>query len=168
MNIYLIRHALARYDTGEPYHLPPGPPLAEAGLEQAAAAARLLRHVHIDRVVSSPMRRCLMTAEPLAAQLGIDLQIDDDLGEMKQGEPLHDMQIRMLRAVLSQVDVETAALVSHAAPIEQLLGAITQGRVVLPPPGDRGARVGVGHVWQLIHHSGQWHARQLVDGGVKV
>lgn len=166
--IYLIRHALARYDTGVPYHLPPGPPLADAGLEQAAAAARLLRHVRIDRIACSPMRRCLMTAEPLAAQLRLDIQIDEDLGEMKTGEPLPDMSLRMMRAVLNQADVESVALVSHAAPIEQLLMAITNKRVVLPPPGDRGARVGVGHVWQLIHHSGQWHAHHIVDGGVKV
>src|SRR5919199_6136676 len=33
--IYLIRHASARYDTGVPYHIAPGPPLTDAGIEQA-------------------------------------------------------------------------------------------------------------------------------------
>lgn len=166
--IYLIRHALARYDTGTPYHIAPGPPLADAGVDQATAAAKLLEHAHIERVVSSPMRRCIMTAEPVCAQFGLDLQIDDDLGEMQGGEKPAEMAMRMLRATLAQIDVSVVALVSHAAPIEQLVLALTHGEAVLPPPGDRGAHVGVGHVWQVMRRAGKWEAHHLLPGGVRM
>ena len=165
--IYLVRHALARYDTGVPYHIAPGPHLADEGIAQAAAAAELLKHARIERVVSSPMRRCIMTAEPLVAQLGIDLRLDDDLGEMQTGEKNEAMALRMMRAVLANTDISSVALVSHAAPIEQLVLALTHGKAILPAPGDRGARIGCGHVWQVMRHDGTWHAHHLPAGGVK-
>ena len=164
--IYLIRHALARYDTGVPYHIAPGPPLAEVGMEQAAEAAKLLEHARIERVVSSPMRRCIMTAEPLCARLGLDLQLDDDLGEMQIGEKPAEMAMRMLRATLAQSDVSVVALVSHAAPLEQLVLALTYGAATLPAPGEPGTRIGAGHVWQVMRNAGKWHAHHLPIGGV--
>lgn len=166
--IYLVRHALARYDTGVPYGIAPGPPLAEAGIAQAEAAADLLEGTGIARVVSSPLRRCRMTAEPICAKLGLDLQIDDDLGEMQGAEQPSDVAMRMLRAVLANVDVPVVALVSHAAPIEQLFLALTHGRIVLPAPGDRGARIGTGEVWQALRYNGEWHVHQLRLGGVRM
>ena len=168
MIIYLIRHALARYDTGVPYGIAPGPPLAESGIEEAAAVARLLAPCAIERVVSSPMRRCVMTAEPLSARFGLDLQLDDDLGEMQPGEKPEQMALRMLRATLAQIDVPVVALVSHAAPLEQLMLALTHGKCALPAPGDRGARIGTAHVWQVMRHRGEWHAQHLRPGGVRV
>src|SRR3712207_4344718 len=120
MLIYLVRHALARYDTGVPYGTPPGPPLSDVGLEQAAATASLLQYAGLERIVSSPMRRCTMTAEPLAALFGLDLEIDDDLGEQQSNETQAEVTVRMLRAMLNQIDRGTTALVGHAAPIEFL------------------------------------------------
>ncbi len=168
MMLYLVRHALARYDTGVPYGIAPGPPLGDEGIAQALEAAKLLRATGIERVVSSPMRRCAMTAEPLCAQLGLDLQLDDDLGEMQHDEKPNDVAMRMMRAALANVDVSVVALVSHAAPLEQLMLALTHGRCTLPAPGDRGARIGVAHVWQVLRHSGHWHAHHLPVGGIKM
>ena len=165
--MYLIRHALAHYDSGIPYHLVPGPALTETGLEQAAEAARLLEHAGIRRVVSSPMRRCIMTAEPLCTRFGLELQIDDDLGEMQQGETPAAVGLRMLRASLTHVDAPGVALVSHAAPLEQLILALTRGQFRLPAPDQRGAHIGVGHVWQVMRRDGQWHACHLPAGGVR-
>ena len=82
MLIYLIRHALADYTTGVPYHIAPGPGLSETGYAEASAIVPLLVHCGIERVMSSPMRRCLQTAEPLCAAIGLEPLIDDDLGEM--------------------------------------------------------------------------------------
>jgi len=167
MMIYLVRHALARYDTGVPYGIAPGPPLAEEGIAQANAAAQLLRHVGVQRVVSSPMRRCTMTAEPLCTQFGLDLRLDDDLGEVQSDEKPNDLALRMMRAVLSNIDVDVVALVSHAAPLEQLMLAMTHGRCRLPAPSDRGARIGTAHVWQVMRLNGEWHAHHLPVGGVR-
>ena len=167
MLIYLIRHALPHYNTGVPYHTAPGPHLTDEGMEQAASVARLLAHSRIERVVSSPMRRCVLTAEPLSAALGLDLQIDDDLGESQPGEPPAEVALRMMRAVLAQAGVPVVALVSHAHPLEQLLRTLTRGQVVLSAPDNRGARIGVAHVWQVMRRDGLWHARHLPPGGVQ-
>jgi broad specificity phosphatase PhoE len=167
MLIYLIRHALADYTTGMPYHISPGPDLSETGYAEAAAIAPLLAPCGIERVISSPMRRCLQTAEPLCAALGIEPLIDDDLGEMAAGEAPAAMGLRMLRAVLAQADGSAVAFVSHAAPIEQLILALTRGAAVLPPPGDRGARIGTSHVWQVLRTSEGWQALHVAPGGVR-
>lgn len=161
MQIYLVRHALPDYATGVAYHLPPGPPLTETGMEQAAGAARLLSRFPIRRVVSSPMRRCLMTAEPIAATLGLDLLTDADLGEQQPGGTPMATALRMLRAALSQSDAQTVALVSHSGPLEQLLLALTNNRLELPRADGRGCRIGVADVWHAQRRDGLWTARQL-------
>jgi broad specificity phosphatase PhoE len=166
--IYLIRHALADYTTGTPYHLMPGPGLSETGREEASATARLLARSGIELVVSSPMRRCVQTAEPLCATLSLDLQLDDDLGEMRTGEKPAEMALRMLRATLAYSNRSAVALVSHAAPIEQLILALTRGEALLPTPGDRGARIGTAHVWQVLRDGGNWRAHHLPAGGVRL
>ena len=166
MLIYLIRHGLADRTTGVPYHIAPGPPLTAVGVQQAAASAELLRYAAIGRVVSSPMRRCTMTAQPLCERFGLEIEIDDDLGEMQPGEPAAEVALRMMRAVLAHVDIGAVAFVSHAAPLEQLMLTLTHRRVVLPAPGEGGARLGAADVWQILRHEGQWHASYLPTGGI--
>ncbi len=161
MQLYLVRHALPDFNTGVPYHTPPGPSLTDLGMEQARAAAQLLRRTKIERVVSSPMRRCLMTAEPIAATFGLDLGVDPDLGEMQPGEASAAMALRMMRAVLNQIDVAAVALVSHAGPLEQLLLTLTNNRLTLPKPDARGCRIGVAHIWHVQRRDGMWDARHL-------
>ena len=158
VQVYLVRHARPEFGAGGAYHLPPGPPLTDTAREQAAAVARLLAQVPIARVVSSPLRRCLMTAEPIGAQLGLDLQGDPDLGEQQPGEVPTSVAVRMVRAVLNQSAVPGVALVSHAGPLEQLLGAVVQDRLVLPPPDARGCRLGVASVWHVQRRGGLWQA----------
>lgn len=164
--IYLVRHALADYASHTPYNTLPGPSLTATGIEQAAASAKLLEHSGIERVVSSPMRRCVMTAEVLCTASGLDLRIDDDLGEVQHGETSAEVALRMLRAMLAQVNLASVALVSHSAPMEELMLALTHRQLALPQPDHRGARIGVAQIWQLMHHSGRWHAQYLPPGGV--
>ncbi len=168
MLIYLVRHALSDYNTDLPYHTVPGPPLSDEGVRQAQAAAQLLGRSGLKRVVSSPLRRCLQTAGAIAGALSVEPEVDDDLGEMQPGESPESMKVRMLRAVLSQVDATSVALVSHAAPLEHLLLALTHNECLLPPPGDRGARIGTSHVWQLHRRDGRWQAEYLPVGGVQL
>ena len=66
------------------------------------------------------------------------------------------MALRMVRAVLNQSDVPGVALVSHAGPLEQLLGALVQDRLVLPPPDARGCRLEVASVWHVQRRRGRW------------
>ncbi|MEU1878572.1 bifunctional RNase H/acid phosphatase [Streptosporangium sp. NPDC020072] len=63
------------------------PELTPNGLAQAeAAAARLTREPYdVQVVVSSPLRRALVTAEAVAARLGLDVVVEPDLRETDFG-----------------------------------------------------------------------------------
>lgn len=81
--LYLIRHGKPASTWGG-HDDDPG--LDETGRAQAEAARDwLLSRPAAERprlVVSSPLRRCRETAEPTAAALGVDLEIDPIVGEI--------------------------------------------------------------------------------------
>lgn len=166
MLIYLIRHAAADRTSPTSYHTLPGPSLTTEGAEQAQATARLLGRAGIERVVSSPMRRCVMTAEPICRVAGVPLETDADLGEIQPDEPEAEVAVRMLRSTLTQIGSTTIALVSHAAPIEHMMLALTHNRVLLPMPDRHGARIVTAGVWQLVRRGGDWRARYLPPDGI--
>lgn len=165
MFVYLIRHAQPFYNAPMPYHLPPGPGLTEKGLAQAAALVPMLRNAGIARLVSSPLRRCVMTAEPLAAALNMDIRIDEDLREGQPGESPTEVLVRMLRATLAQSDAQVVALFSHAAPLTELLRSLTRDEIVLPPKDYRGNHVAEAMVWALHNRGGRWRATHLPPEG---
>ena len=81
MELLLIRHALpVRIDEGA-VDGPADPRLAALGQRQADALAEWLATEEIHAVWTSPMRRARETATPLAAALGVDIQIDAGLAE---------------------------------------------------------------------------------------
>lgn len=165
MYLYLIRHAQPFYNAPMPYHLPPGPGLTDHGLSQAEALVPMLRNVGIERIVSSPLRRCLMTVEPLAAALNLDLGVDEDLREGQPGENTADLLVRMLKATLAQSDARVVALCSHAAPLTELLRTLTRDEIVFPPKDYRGNYVAECMVWGVVNRDGRWKARHLPPGG---
>lgn len=73
----------------------PGIHLTDAGREQAADLARRFTGVSVVRVVTSPLERCVETAEPLAAAVGVPLTEEPDLLECAYGawtgRPLADL-----------------------------------------------------------------------------
>lgn len=78
----MIRHGLpVRVDEGDGTAGPADPALSERGVEQAEALADWLRHEDVDAIWSSPMRRALETAAPLARELGLPVTIDEGLCE---------------------------------------------------------------------------------------
>jgi broad specificity phosphatase PhoE len=81
--VYLVRHARPSALWGGADE---DPGLDELGVTQAQFAARQLLSVPIAEqpagIVSSPMRRCLETAKPLAEALGLAVEIDCGLGEI--------------------------------------------------------------------------------------
>lgn len=81
--LYLIRHGKPAAAWGEGDG---DPGLDETGHAQArAVAVRLMALPEVDRpvlVVSSPLRRCRETAQPLADALGVSVEIDPGVGEI--------------------------------------------------------------------------------------
>lgn len=61
-------------------------PLSELGHQQAAEAAEALVQWAPRRILSSPLDRCLAIAEPAAAALGIEVEVDDRAVEFCFGE----------------------------------------------------------------------------------
>jgi probable phosphoglycerate mutase len=82
MQLLLIRHALPlRTQAGEGSD----PELAELGWQQAQRVPAALARFPISRVVSSPQRRAVQTAQPLAELRGLDVDIDERLAEYDRG-----------------------------------------------------------------------------------
>jgi len=81
--IYLIRHGKPASVWGDE---DPDPGLDETGRDQAQGAADTLMALAPGErprfVVSSPLRRCRETAQPLADALGVSVEIDPAVGEI--------------------------------------------------------------------------------------
>ncbi|MHC9296726.1 histidine phosphatase family protein [Mycobacterium sp. LTG2003] len=92
MQLLLVRHAL-------PLRSEPGqgsdPVLSETGAEQAGRLPAALARFPISRVVSSPQRRAVQTADPVAAALGLSVEVDERLAEydrdMSHYVPIEDI-----------------------------------------------------------------------------
>lgn len=78
MQLLLVRHALPlRSDRGEGAD----PELSETGVQQAARLPEALARFPLSRVVSSPQRRAVQTAEPVARARSLRIDIEDRLAE---------------------------------------------------------------------------------------
>lgn len=64
----------------------PGVHLNEKGRQQAAGLAALLKEQPIAAVYSSPLERCMETAEPLARALGMTVRAEPGVMEVNYGE----------------------------------------------------------------------------------
>ncbi|MFR9753384.1 histidine phosphatase family protein [Nocardia sp. 004] len=87
MQLILVRHAQPIRELNPAG--PADPQLAPIGVEQARRVAAALDHHRIARVVSSPQRRARETAAPTAVQLGLDVEIVDDLAEYDRDLPAY-------------------------------------------------------------------------------
>lgn len=74
MIAYIVQHA-------EKERFPGDPTLTARGRQQARSLARHFKSCAVDVVVSSPYRRAVETARPVADALGLALQRDDRLRE---------------------------------------------------------------------------------------
>lgn len=84
MQLLLVRHAL-------PLRSEPGqgsdPDLSEEGVEQAKRLPDALARFPIKRLLSSPQRRALQTAQPVADTVGLSVEVDDRLAEYDRDLP---------------------------------------------------------------------------------
>jgi probable phosphoglycerate mutase len=83
--ILLIRHGLAEYKPGRLYGWTPGVHLSSDGREQAKRLAERLEPVPLKALYSSPLERCCETAEAIAVERKLKVEVVDDLGEVQYG-----------------------------------------------------------------------------------
>jgi len=86
MQVLLVRHALPlRSEHGEGSD----PDLSEEGLAQVKRLPEALARFPISRVVSSPQRRAIQTAEPVAAARELSVEIDHRFAEYDRDLPVY-------------------------------------------------------------------------------
>ena len=165
--LYLIRHATPDWSRSDlVYHLPPGPPLTVEGQQQAAAVGAYLLLVNVRQFFSSPLERCLHTAQIAAGIAGASITMADGLIEWQPAEQTLAVQDRM-RPVLEQAitacqKTGPVALFTHGGPIGALLLELGMDEPTLvkhrifdhhnpvPPAGAwRAQRVHPGAAWEL-------------------
>ena len=94
MQLLLIRHALpSRTQVGEGSD----PELTEAGREQARRLPGALERFPLSRLVSSPQRRAVQTAEPVAKARALAIDVDERFAEYDRGHS-HYLPIEQVRA----------------------------------------------------------------------
>jgi broad specificity phosphatase PhoE len=81
--VHLLRHGEVRNPGHVIYARLPGFHLSEEGRVMAKAAASFLAGRDVTALFSSPMERARETAEPLAAQFGLEVGVDDRLTEAR-------------------------------------------------------------------------------------
>ncbi len=85
MILYLVRHGQSLYNLERRIQGQADVALSPLGLRQGAAVAAALAKLPIDAVYSSPLRRAMETAEPVAAEHGLTIHTDDRLKEINAG-----------------------------------------------------------------------------------
>jgi probable phosphoglycerate mutase len=141
VELVLVRHGLPTRVENEP-GTPADPPLSEEGREQARRVAEWLAPEGFDVVYSSPMRRAVETAEPLAGLLGLEVVVDDELAELDRGHhfyvPVEELKRtgdpryqQLLDGTLyGDVDVETWSKVASLA-VQRVIEAHPGERIAL-------------------------------------
>jgi probable phosphoglycerate mutase len=81
----LLRHGQTPMSVEKRYAGRSDIPLTEAGVAQAAAAARRLATAGLDAIVASPLQRTVQTAEAVAAVTGLAVATDDGFRETDFG-----------------------------------------------------------------------------------
>ncbi|MBV8636849.1 MAG: histidine phosphatase family protein [Candidatus Eremiobacteraeota bacterium] len=85
MIVSIVRHGETDWNREGRYQGQRESRLTETGRQQANALADALGGARISRVISSPLARCVDTAAPLAARLGVDIEVDRRLIEISHG-----------------------------------------------------------------------------------
>jgi 8-oxo-dGTP diphosphatase len=147
-SIYVVRHARAQARdrwSGDDRRRP----LTKSGRRRADALAALLLDSPIQRILSSPYRRCLETVAPLAQRRGVPVETSPDLAEgADQGAVL---------ALIGRVE-DGSVLCSHGDVILAMLEHLA-GQGVLSPAEVHAEK---GSIWLLKRVEGHVaHARHI-------
>ncbi len=177
--ILLIRHGRTDFNDEGRFQGQLDPPLNAQGWEQARQTAAQLRHLGIQAIYSSDLQRARATAQALAEELGLPLNLDPRLREVHLGEwqGLLVEEVREREAHLFAQRRQNPASVAppggeNAQQVQQrMLAALReiaarhpQGTVAVISHGFAIAtvlahvrQVPLGEVWSLVPQNGQVH-----------
>ena len=142
MDLLLVRHALPVRADGE--GATADPPLSDFGRLQAAATAAFLAGERIDAVVASPLQRAIATAQPLADQLGFEVEVVEGLREIDPfgGSYIPAEELTTDHAVVADMAEDPFALFAGAGGFEAFRSTVV-GAVDGIVASNRGRRVAV-------------------------
>lgn len=143
--VFLLRHAEKGTDDAR------DPGLAARGTERAASLAELLEHAGVTHLFASEFRRTQATLAPLAAALGLDVEIVSARSPDEQVAALRALPAGSVAVVAGHSNTTPALVRALGGEVDRLkasrsgdvLGEDEYGRlfvVVLPPP-ERGVAV---------------------------
>jgi len=101
MELFLVRHGESQGNIGASDG--PDPALTDLGTRQAEAVAERLRHAGLVALYSSPLRRALETARPVAVATGLPIKLVVDLSET-WGLGFRGMSLSQIRSKFSPVE----------------------------------------------------------------
>lgn len=169
MSIFLIRHGETALNAARVLQTP-DTPLSERGLAQAEALARRLAAEGVTAILSSDLRRAVMTAERLRDACGAPLTLDPGLQERNfgdvRGRPYASLDADILSpsyeppggeswpAFRARVDAAWARVVAARAATAGDLAVVTHG-LVCHVLAEHHLRLGVGVP------PGAWHNASL-------
>jgi phosphohistidine phosphatase len=132
MKLYFLRHGIAA-DAGPAGTGDAGRPLTKEGIAKMQAEARGMHRLglKLDALLSSPLVRARETAAIVARELGLELQLADELA------PGCDTA-RLFALLGEHRAAERVMLVGHEPDFSSLIGALTGGSQVLMKKGGLG------------------------------
>lgn len=121
MELYFLRHGIAA-DVGPEGSGDAGRPLTKEGITKMQSAARGMRKLglRLDALLSSPLVRAHQTAKIVAREIGLELQLAEELS------PGCDLA-RLFGLLGEHRAAERVMLVGHEPDFSQLIGALTGG-----------------------------------------
>ncbi|MGC5076732.1 histidine phosphatase family protein [Agrococcus sp. DT81.2] len=175
MEIALVRHGQTDFNRDGKLQGTSDIPLNETGIAQAHTAARLLADDRWDAVVSSPLERAAVTADIIAATLGLDVSgryaslIERAYGEAEGltkeqaverfgtdwpgEEDFDDLQRRAVAAVdevAARNPVDALVIVTHGTFIRAFADHVTGIETRTPDNAHSVRFAGVPGAWQLV------------------
>lgn len=135
-HVFLVRHARTALNAGGQLRGHLDPPLDDLGATEARGLADTLGYLRPTRIVASPLRRAVQTAEPLARRCRLQVEVDAGLIDRDYGEWAgwrEEDLVDRWGSVAAAPGVEAAAAVVHRAMsvLDAQRGVIGDGPVVL-------------------------------------
>lgn len=86
LRLYLVRHGETVWNTERRYQGMTDIELSQDGYKQAACLAERFKSIEIDKIYSSPLKRAMETAKPIADEKGLEIIPEDSFREIYFGE----------------------------------------------------------------------------------
>lgn len=134
--VYVLRHTKAGLRTAW-IGVDVERPLTRRGRRQARRLVERFQGLDLERLLTSPSRRCVQTVEPLAAARGLEIETAQELGEHEPAD--------RLRALLGALDDRPTLLCGHGREIAGLVEGLEAGGVAIEGTGG----IAKGSVWVL-------------------